>query len=280
MNKRNIRTLKRKKERKRIRFIIFLSLLSVLVVVGSSYAIRHGIPVREIIFTGNKHLKNEELLSLLNIKVGDALFGVSQKELYKRLKRSPWIREAVIRKEMSGRILVNVSEAEPVAILEMNAKPFLIDKKGVLLEEMKEGTMLFLPVIKDIDPYKNMETYGDVVEFVNVLQKKGMPYTGNIEIEGQRPEDIALKIDDITIKIGHSEFERKLEKLAFIKDEIDRRNMSVEYIDLRFVDKVVVKTKEQNTADVKKVASPVINKTEKKSKPKKKKNDSRKKKKQ
>ena len=101
--------------------------------------------------------------------------------------------------------------------------------------------MLFLPIIKDIDHNRNREAYAEAVKFVNVLNRRTLSYGGSIEITGQRPEDITLKLGSIAIKIGAGDFEKKIERLEFAKDEIEKRNIAVEHIDLRFADKIIVK---------------------------------------
>jgi cell division protein FtsQ len=242
INRRNLRSLQRKKERKKMKFVVFLFLIFVIAFSAAYFLIKNHMLVRDIAFEGNHHLKNDELKSLIKIAKGDELFGISGKELYKRLKASPWIRDAVIKKELSGRVLINVTEAVPTAILSIAGRPYLIDRDGNILEPMKEGTVLFLPVIKDIDYKNKRETYLEAVRFVDVLHnKRVVSYDGAIEITGQRPEDITLKLDNISIKIGAGDFDKKLERLEFVRDEIEKRNMSVEYIDLRFANKIIVK---------------------------------------
>ncbi len=59
---------------------------------------------------------------------------------------------------------------------------------------MKEGAILLLPVIKGIDPERNRETYGEAVRFAGVLHdRRVVSYEGDVEISGQRPEDITLE---------------------------------------------------------------------------------------
>ncbi|MBI3592169.1 MAG: FtsQ-type POTRA domain-containing protein [Nitrospirae bacterium] len=242
MNRRNIRTLQRKKEKRRLRFIIVPPLAIILLGLGIYSIAKNYIPVKEIVFIGNHHLKNEELSSLIKVKKNDGLFGTSGANIYSSLKRSPWIKDAVIRRELSGRMLIKVTERLPVAILIMSERPYLIDKEGYILEQIKEGTVLLLPVIKGIDPYRNKETYAEAVRFVRVLHdKRVLSYDGSVEITGQRPEDITLKLDRVLIKVGMGDFDKKLERLEFVKDEVQKRNMNVEYIDLRFANKIIVK---------------------------------------
>ena len=241
MNRRNIRTLQRKKESKKIKFAVFMGILFIVSGIAMYFFITHSFSVKEIVFIGNRHLKNDELRSLIKVYKEDELFGVSGRELYGRLRRSPWVRDAVIRKELSGKIVVNVTEAEPIGIFNIAGRPYLIDRDGNILEPLKEGTVLFLPIIKDIDHNRNREAYAEAVKFVNVLNRRTLSYGGSIEITGQRPEDITLKLGSIAIKIGAGDFEKKIERLEFAKDEIEKRNIAVEHIDLRFADKIIVK---------------------------------------
>jgi len=242
MARRNIRTLQRKKEKKRFYYLIMPPLLAFVMCLAVFPLVRRLLHVTEIVFKGNHHLKNEELSALCQVRSNSELFGVSGRDIYRNLKQSPWIKDAAVRKELSGVVLIKVTERLPIALLRLDDKTFLIDKEGIVLEQMKEGSLLLLPMIKDIDPVKNGETYAGAVRFVRVLyDKRVVSYNGDVEITGQKPEDIALKIDKILIKVGMGDFEKKLERLAFVRDEIERRNMTVEYIDLRFADKIIVK---------------------------------------
>ncbi|MGO9014482.1 MAG: cell division protein FtsQ/DivIB [Dissulfurispiraceae bacterium] len=246
MARRNIRTLQRKKEKKRFYFVIIPPLFAAVLCLAVFFLIMRLLHVTEIVFIGNHHLKNEELSALCKIRTNSELFGVSGRDIYQGLKHSPWIKDAVVRKELSGMVRIKVTERTPVALLSMAGKPFLIDNEGVMLEQMKEGSILLLPIIKGIDPVSNRETYAEAVRLAGVLyDKRVVSYNGNVEITGQRPEDITLNVDTMMIKVGMGDFEKKLERLAFVRDEIQKRNMTVQYIDLRFANKIIVKPVQQ-----------------------------------
>lgn len=251
MNKRNLRTLNRRKEKKRLRTIIIPPLLLILASLGIFSLVKHNVPIRELVFIGNSRIKNEELRSLIKVKEGDKLFSVSGMTLYSSLKKSAWVKDAAIRRELSGRMLVKITEGIPVAILMLDDIPYLVDKDGGMLEKMRDGTVLFLPIIKGIDPYRNRAAYDEAVRFVNVLHdRRVLAYDGNLEITGRRPEDITLKVDNIHIRVGSGDFNRKLERLEAVKDEIRKRNMEIDYVDLRFANKIIVKPSGNNTEAV------------------------------
>ncbi len=225
-----------------MRFAVFVPLCAVFASLGIFFLIRHSMPLKEIVFIGNSHLKNEELRALIKIRENDRLFGTSGRNIYDNLKRSPWIKDAVVRKELTGRMLIKVTEGVPVAILSLAGVPYLVDRDGSILEQIRDGAVLLLPVIKDIDPYNNKGTFSEAVNFIKIIHDRRMSaYDGTMEITGQRPEDITLKVDSISIKVGAGDFDKKLERLEAIKDEIQKRNMTIEYIDLRFANKVIVK---------------------------------------
>jgi cell division protein FtsQ len=250
MQRRNIRLLQRRKKRRRVKAIAVITLSFIITVVMIYVLITNYIFVRNIVFAGNYHIKDDELLPLINIKKGDRLLGVSKEEIYRRLKMSPWVEDAVIRKDLSGQIFINIIEAVPLAILSLSDKKYLIDKKGKILEPIKNGSELFLSVIKDIDPAISGEAYREAIRLANLLHGRDIFPQGSIEILGNRIEDLSLKVDKLLIKIGNGDYDKKLERLKVVKKEIESRNIQVEYIDLRFSDRVIVKplvyqTKEQ-----------------------------------
>lgn len=241
MNGRNIRSINRNRERKRKLFCLSLIIFVFAGATSLFLLSRHYLRVNEIVIYGGRHLKNEEVRAFLRVRQGDPLFAVTEREMFDRLRKSPWIKDAAIRREPSGRLLVKVEEETPVAILSYASSPYLVADDGTVLEKLKESTF-FLPVIKDIDPYRNVGTFREAVALVKLLRSREIiAYEGTVEVSGQRPEELTLKVDNVHIKIGAGDFEKKLQRLLFVKEEIEKRDLKVEYIDLRFINKVVVR---------------------------------------
>lgn len=220
--------------------IAFLVLLSAL--AGIAYLGYHGIRVREITITGNHHLKHEEIISLMGVKRDDPLFETSNSEYYRRLRKSPWVTDAMIRKELTGKMILKIRESVPAAILILEDIPYLVDKEGTVLEGLREGAVFLLPVIREIHPSDNNDTYREAMKFVNILnEKRVLSYGGRIELSGNRPEDIALQLDDVRILVGSGNIEKKLERLVVVREEIKKKDMDVEYYDIRYDNKIIVK---------------------------------------
>jgi cell division protein FtsQ len=247
---------------------IAVGLVVVLCVAGIAFLGNKYLFIREINFYGNRHLTNAELVSLAGLSQKRPLFSVTTGDIYRQLKTSPWIKDALVRKDLSGNVTVYLTEAVAVAILQMDETPFLVDSDGLRLEEIRPEPVYFLPVVK-IDPTSHKEAYRDAVELARALnERKVTAHGGNIELTGTRPEDVTMKVDGVPVKIGAGDLPRKLEKLDFVRDELGKRNMSVEYIDLRFADRIVVKPLKQDVRAPERKGKPEADKVRKQAKQK------------
>jgi cell division septal protein FtsQ len=65
--------------------------------------------------------------------------------------------------------------------------------------------------------------------------------TDHIEIMIRKPHELALTIDGTVVKMGDGRYEEKLERLINLENEIKSRGIFVDYIDLRFANKAIVK---------------------------------------
>lgn len=247
--RKNLRSLKRSSESRRIRFLLAVIALLIISAALGFIFVRSYLPVKNIVFFGNSYIKNDELRGLMQVKKADPLYNVSARTLAQRLKKSPWVKDVFIRREPWGNMIVKIREALPVALMDIGVegsegfkpRPYLVDADGIFLEQLKEGTELFLPVIRGMDPQKNSAAYKEAIKFIRLLHSRRISTQSAVEITGTRPEDLTMRANAINVKIGSGDFEKKLEKLFVVKDEIEKKNIRVDYIDLRFSDKIIVK---------------------------------------
>lgn len=203
--------------------------------------IRSVLPIKHVVFTGNKHLTDDELKVLAGIHVNDNLITISNKKVSLSLLKSPWIKSISVRKQFPDTLSLVIEEAVPFALLDMNSHLFLIDEKGKLLEELKGDSIPFLPVITG-DPFREKEGFSEALNLARVMNDKGFsPGRDHIDIFAQKPHELTVTIDGTVVKIGSGMFEEKLKRLIELEDEIKNRGIPVDYIDLRFAGKAIVK---------------------------------------
>jgi len=226
---------------------LFLAALCLLIGFGALTSVwiyraaARAFPVTEVVFYGNTHLSDGELMDMAGIRRNEGLLGVSSKRISARLLQSPWIRDICVRKDFPHRILIKIQEASPFAILEMKGRSFLIDDKGKMLEEMKDAVP-FLPVIT-ADPLKNRDNFIEALNLARVVKDSKIATERNrVEIVADKgPESISMVMDNVVIRIGQGDYEQKLRRLLALEDEIKKKAIIVDYVDLRFANRVVVK---------------------------------------
>lgn len=197
--------------------------------------------VTDIVFYGNRHLAETELKTLAGLTGSENILRLSAKKLAGKMLESPWIKAASVRKDFPGRLLVNIHEASPFAILDINGQAFLIDDKGKRLEEMKNNPVPFLPIIYSEDRDNN--NFAEALALAKVIKDRNIAKErGRVEIIAnvKGPEDISVVVDGVLIKIGQGGYEQKLSRLFSLEEEV-RKMTAVDYIDLRFANRVVVK---------------------------------------
>lgn len=199
------------------------------------------LPVKHIAFIGNRHLTDDELIALAGVHIGESLITISNRKVSQRLLKSPWIRSVSVRKEFPARLSVVIEESEPFALLDMNGPLFIVNEKGEFLEELKDDSIPFLPVITG-DPFKEREGFSEAIKLAKLMNDRGfLSENDHIEIMIQKPHELALTIDGTVVKMGAGRYEEKLERLINLEDEIKSRGIFVDYIDLRFANKAIVK---------------------------------------
>jgi thioesterase domain-containing protein/acyl carrier protein len=119
--------------KKTIRVAFQLLLLSFFLLSGHWVYVRLlGDPcfrVREVEVEGSRKIPKETLLSLMVIDGMPNLFSVKLKEVVKRLESHPWIEQVRVRKVFPHKILIQIEEKKPMAIIQLE-ELYYIDTKG------------------------------------------------------------------------------------------------------------------------------------------------------
>ena len=251
-----MRINKLKKGRKRMILLKVIGNLAVFVLVLSSgiaayvYIYSRPVallfPVKNILFSGNTHLTDDELRALAGIHTNEGLLSLSNKKLCERLLKSPWVETVSVRKEFPDTLAFAIKEAEPFALLDMNRHLFLMDESGKLLEELKHTSIPFLPVITG-DPFKDKEGFQEALKLAKLMHEKGFASERDqIEITAEKPNEITVTIDGTVVKIGAGDYEEKLKRFVQLERDVREMGIPIDYIDLRFREKAIVKPVVQN----------------------------------
>jgi len=219
---------------------IFIFIVAVVVILILKMSERTFI-IREILISGNYHLEEEEIKSALDIRSGENLFRLSFDELETRLRRIAWIKRMSFRKQFPSTLMINIEETVPKALLNLNGQLFLINSEGNILEEIVGEGASFLPVVIGIRPEKDRGGILEALKLIDALSEKNI-LSGKESIEIMLDSyGLVMNMDGESIRVGYGGYSEKLQRWKELEPEIKKRNINIDYVDLRFKDRVIVK---------------------------------------
>lgn len=253
-----------KKQRKPINYRFFFKKaarliggLLVLALVGLTGYEVHGVVGRttflrleQIEVNELKRLTREEVIGLAGVKPGDDLLGLRLNRIGEQLAKNPWVEKVKVRRYFPHILAIEVTEREPVAVVNMGYLYYL-DKNGEIFKPLNEGDRLDYPVLTGIteeelgrDPAGSREMLKRARDLIALLG------TGTVF----RLEDVSeLHYDKgygftlftaqggVPVKLGNDAYEEKLARLARVYQELQSQMAGLVYIDLDYIDKIIVK---------------------------------------
>ena len=254
MNKRRLRKTstaiasdnRRKKNRLR-RFA--LKVLALMVIFAGVHIFLHSgvFTLEKVVIYGNRHLGYLEVVKLMELDKGQNLIAMDMERAYDNLHSSQWIRSVQMRKELPDTLVLKIEESMPVALLQNADGLFIVDSEGLILERVKGAPVYFLPVIVH-DNADGSDEFMEAVKLATAIN--GMSEASEIELveiagleNGTR--NMVVRLDGVDIKVGEGDYGEKLNRYFDLSGEIGKRNINVDYIDLRFAGRVVIKPIEE-----------------------------------
>lgn len=108
-----MKTKKVVKKKFNFKKFLVLVLMVYLVISGTFYLLKR--PVKNIIITGNKEVKDYEIIEAANLKNYPSFIGISKSKIIKSLKQNPLIKDVSVKKNFKFQIIINVTEEKAVA---------------------------------------------------------------------------------------------------------------------------------------------------------------------
>jgi cell division protein FtsQ len=99
---------------------------------------------------GNLRTSDADILALAGIQAGESMWDVSPSAVRARLSAHPWIQRATVRRDGPGRIVIEVRERKPIAIVRFDQLHY-VDRRGHVLGELGGDDSRNLPMITGLE---------------------------------------------------------------------------------------------------------------------------------
>lgn len=92
-----------------------------------------GFRLEQIRASGQARTPDEAIVEALGLGTGDPLFAFDMAELRTRVEMLPWVRRAVVSRDLPATLRVFIEERQPVARWQLNGEVALVDAEGAAI---------------------------------------------------------------------------------------------------------------------------------------------------
>ena len=207
--------------------------------------------VDRIAVRGNDRLSKGEVLAVLNGLRGESLFQTDLDFWRRRLMGSPWVRDAALRRSLPSTVEVVIFERQPVGIGRLDGDMYLIDERGVVIDQYgPQYADLDLPIIDGLTaPSAGDGSPIDVARaelaarFIAAVRSRPdlARKVSQIDVTDLHNASVILSGDPAVIYVGEDQFVQRLQSYAELAPTLRERVPDIDYVDLRFDERIYVR---------------------------------------
>lgn len=225
-----------------------------LIVYGAyrgSSVVAHArvLQIDRIVVRGNERLSRGEVLAVLSGLRGENLMWTDLDAWRRRLLASPWVRDAALRRSLPSTVEVVVLERQPIGIGRIGGEMFLVDDRGVVIDQYgPQYADLDLPIIDGLSapPGGGMTDEGRAELAARVIAAlRAKPEIARrlsqVDVSDLHNASVILAGDSAVIELGEDQFLPRLQSYLELASALRERVPDIDYVDLRFDERIYVR---------------------------------------
>ena len=234
-----------------------LALLASLTLLGftAHEYFQRSVPlnVGEVSIMGCMNVTESELVNLAHVDFKASLANLDLREISNRLVKHPWVEKAKVKRDWARRALViEVQERVPQALILLDDL-YLVDRHGEVFKKAEPKDQMDFPVLTGLGIHEVMERdpqavnlVGQALELLGILGQRKI-FTprdvSEIRLSKQKGLTIFTLKGGIPIRLGSGGLADKIDRLEKVLPDLQPKIKEVEYVELNYPRKVVVKMK-------------------------------------
>ncbi|MDI6777067.1 MAG: FtsQ-type POTRA domain-containing protein [Syntrophales bacterium] len=228
--------------------------ITMIMIFGYNYTISSPyFQIRETAVRGCKELTEKDILLLAAIKPAQNILTVNMNTITRRISTNPWVRDVSIGRELPDRLVIEVRERTPVALIQGDSGFYLMDLDGVAFKRLEAGDEADLPVLTGCASGKktNPELIKKSLKLLRYLAtSRDFPTIDRIsEVHGSEISGLSLFTNDgMSLQLGFDSYENKLKRLIPVMADLTRKNLRGGFLRIDLSDPVKITVQRRNIA--------------------------------
>jgi cell division protein FtsQ len=195
-----------------------------------------GFHIQHRSIAGQRQLGEKDVLSIAGVTERTSLLFLDVDAARARLMASPWIAEASVHKFYPGGLRIEITEREPFALWQKDAKVSVIAVDGTVLALLGDRRFAALPLVVGPGAAKKAKDFLAVLDRYPVIRDS---VRASILVADRR-WNLKLK-NGIDVRLPEADIEGGLDRLAALDRDKKLTTRDITAIDLRLPDRVTVR---------------------------------------
>ena len=206
--------------------------------------------IDHVVVQGSHRLNQQQIVALSDIDMGVNTFNLDLGLIGRKIEENAWIDRARVQRVFPRQVKISIEEHHPVAIVNLGYLYYL-DNQGEIFKVLDATDDLDYPVVTGFN-YAKVQTHNreyarqlrKVVGLLSNLSQRNLVSLDQIS-EVHYDSDSGLSLytlrGGVKIKLGSSDYTRKLDRLERIYAQLQPKLPLLDYIDLNVEEKVIVR---------------------------------------
>ena len=207
--------------------------------------------IREISVRGLKELTEKDILTMAKIQPRSNILSVNTNAVTRRISANPWVKNIYVGRELPNRLVLDVHERTPIAMVKQSGDFYLMDGEGLVFKKLSSGDDVDLAIITGVNIQAKPQTalLAEALKLLETLSATDQhAFLGTIsEVHVDEVFGLSVLTDKgLHLKLGRDNFAGKLNQLHIVLADLEKRGMKNGhlFVDLADVSKVTVQHKD------------------------------------
>lgn len=210
-----------------------------------------ALQIGHMVVRGHERLSTGEVLALVEGLRGQNILAVRLDRWQQKLLSSPWVERATIRRLLPSTVEISIDERQPMGIGRIGVAMYLVDGKGVIIDE-------YGPVYADIDlPIidglaASPQDGGSIVDVARAefaatvigalaARPEILRQVSQLDVANLHDAVVILDNDAALLRLGEADFAARLQQYLDLAPALRERVTAIDYVDLRFDQRLYVR---------------------------------------
>ncbi len=209
--------------------------------------------IKEIVVRTGDRVGEAEVRRLADVALGDNVIAFRLRECVQAIELHPWVKRASVMRELPDRVVIEILERDPVAVIALGAL-YYVDDEGEIFKKVLPGEAIDYPAFTGITLSEAVDDKESVAALLSLgievveLSRDSLilPWAevSEVRLEPGRGATVVRASDGVRIVLGRGELGDKWMRVERALVELGDETEKVAELDLNFESRVTVRLRD------------------------------------